>query len=105
MKNSSVDKERNKENYIDDKLKVVSLQGNNSNNPYKINIPRNKKFRAKDILRLHSNLIRSFIKGDIESNEAKTLSYLCSNYLEALGQCVLEEKIKKIEEQIGDKEL
>ncbi|MHB8337931.1 MAG: hypothetical protein ACYDEE_11000 [Ignavibacteriaceae bacterium] len=83
------------------KLQVIDINEDSKNTPYKINIPRNKKFNAKDILRLHSNLIRSFINGSIESNEAKTLSYLCSNYLEALQGTEIEEKLKAIEERIA----
>ncbi|MHB8578984.1 MAG: hypothetical protein ACYDA4_03875 [Ignavibacteriaceae bacterium] len=87
-----------------DELKVIDIKEGSENTPYKIIIPRNKKFTAKDILRLHSNLIRSFINGSIESNEAKTLSYLCSNYLAALQGTELEEKLSAIEERIAQNE-
>lgn len=85
-------------------LQVIDLQ-KNSPNPYKITLPRNKKFNSKDILRLHSNLIKSFINGSIESNEAKTLSYLCSNYLKALQGVEVEERLKTLEEKFQDEKL
>ena len=85
-------------------LQVIDLQ-KNSPNPYKITLPRNKKFNSKDILRLHSNLIKSFINGSIESNEAKTLSYLCSNYLQALQGVEVEERLKTLEEKFQDEKL
>jgi hypothetical protein len=86
-------------------LKVIEIKENNKDTPYKINIPRNKKFTAKDILRLHSNLIRSFINGNIESDNAKVLSYLCSNYLEALQGAEMEKKLAEIEEKISNEKL
>ena len=102
-KNTSTNKNKSKEINTNNKLKVLELQKDSGNNPYKINIPRKKKFSPKDILRLHSNLIRSFIAGTIESNEAKTLSYLCSNYLQALEGVEIEKRLSELEEKLPDK--
>ena len=103
-KNISSTKCNNDKNDTSNELKVIDINEDSKNTPYKINIPRNKKFTAKDILRLHSNLIRSFINGSIESNEAKTLSYLCSNYLAALQGTELEQKLQEIESRITQNE-
>jgi len=102
-KNTSTNKHKSKEINTNNKLKVLELQKDNGNNPYKITIPRNKKFSPKDILRLHSNLIRSFINGSIESNEAKTLSYLCASYLQALESVEIEKRLSELEEKLPDK--
>ena len=73
-----------------------------SSNPLGINISRKKKFTSKDILRIHSQLIRGFINGTIESQEAKTLSGLCSNYIQALQQTEYEDRIQELEKKISD---
>ena len=101
-KNSSANTIKRKEINSREELKVLDLHKDNPNSPFKINIQRKKKFNSRDILRLHSNLIRSFISGSIDSNEAKTLSYLCSNYLEALKQIEFEERLIQLENRIGE---
>jgi hypothetical protein len=102
MKNSIETAGKQTEININDRMKVLSLQGISPNSPFNIKISRNKKFNSTDILRLHSQLIRAFINRDIESNDAKTLSYLCSNYLEALGMLEIEERLKLIEERVNN---
>lgn len=62
-------------------------------------IPKRTRFRAKDILSIHSQLIRKFISGELKSQEAKDLSYLCSNYLNALQVTEFESRLKSLEEQ------
>lgn len=85
-------------------LEVVELKNNNPNSPFNgIKIPKKRKFAAKDILRIHSQLISTFIKGTLDSSEAKTLSYLCTNYLAALSQVELETRLADLEEQVGEK--
>lgn len=63
-------------------MKLVSIP--KEKNKFNIPLPDKKKFNSKDILRLQSSLISGFIRGTIESSEAKTLSYLCSNYIQNL---------------------
>lgn len=62
-------------------------------------IPKRVRFRARDILSIHSQLIRKFISGELKSQEAKDLSYLCSNYLNALQVTEFESRLKSLEEQ------
>lgn len=81
-----------------DNLNVI--QGLSKTTPYGIVIPKKKKFTAKDCLRLHSNLIRSFIQGQIEDTSAKTLSYLLSNFLAAYQQVELENRITELEKRL-----
>lgn len=90
----------------ENKPKVLRLKQDSlstRSNQYGIRLPRKKKFNSKDILRIHSQLIRGFINGSIESAEAKTLSGLCANYIQALQQAEIEERLKAIEEKINEK--
>ena len=87
-------------------LEVLELKDNNPNSPFNgIRIPKKRKFAAKDILRIHSQLISVFIKGTLDSSEAKTLSYLCTNYLAALSQVELEIRLSELEERVNDEKL
>jgi len=61
---------------------------------------KNKKtLKPKDILRLHSSLIKAFIDGSCKSEFAKTLSYLCSNQLKLYEFIQLESRLKTLEEK------
>ncbi len=60
-----------------------------------------KILKPRDIKRIHSKLITTFIQGNITSERAKTLSYLCQSYLQALGFIEMEERIKALEEKTG----
>ena len=87
-------------------LEVLTLQDNTGDIPFNgIKIPKKRKFAAKDILRIHSQLISTFIKGTLDSSEAKTLSYLCTNYLAALSQVELETRLAELEERVSDEKL
>lgn len=73
------------------------------NTPFGIIIPKRKKLKARDVLSIHSQLIRNFISGQIESQEAKDLSYLCSNYLNTLQFAEYEQRIEQLEKQLNEK--
>ena len=89
-------------NQKENKLQVVELPKDTANTPcLGIKLPNKKNFKPKDILRIQSQLIQGFIKGEIEDNEAKTLSYLCSNYLQNLQLIEYEERITKLEETLN----
>lgn len=79
-------------------LQVVNFSTDKENTPHLgIKLPNKKNYKPKDILRIQSQLIQGFIKGEIEDGEAKTLSYLCSNYLQNLQFIEFEERITKLE--------
>jgi len=79
---------------------LVKTNNIKPNTTFGIIIPNRKRLRAKDILSIHSQLIRKFISGEINSQSAKDLSYLCSNYLSALRDSEMEERLNKIEAKI-----
>jgi len=59
---------------------------------------KNKRIlKPKDILRLHSKLIASFIDGSIKSEFAKTLSYLCQNQLILYRAIEFEKRLENLE--------
>lgn len=55
------------------------------------------QLKPKDILRLHSKLIISFIDGTLKDDKARTLSYLCQNQIRLYELIELEKRIKSIE--------
>ena len=65
-------------------------------------IPKSKKIlKPKDIQRLMSKLISGFCNGSIKSDEAKTLTYLCSQYI-AITQAVnFESRILELERRVS----
>lgn len=80
---------------------VFDLHKFNKDSPYGIMIPKRKKLKARDILSIHSQLIRNFISGQIESQNAKDLSYLCTNYLNTLQIVETEERLFEIENRLS----
>ena len=82
------------------KLQVIKINEDNENTPaLSIILPRRKRMRARDVLRIQSQLIRGFIDGKIESQKAKDLSYLCSNYLNNIQVVEYEERIEQLEKK------
>lgn len=81
-------------------LKIYKVKGD-CVNPFGIILPRRKRLKARDVLSIHSQLIRNFIAGEIVSQEAKDLSYLCTNYLNALQHAETEKRLQEIEEKIN----
>lgn len=85
------------------KLQVVELNKDKHNtHPYGIKLPSRKNFKPKDVLRIQSQLIRGFVSGKIDDQSAKTLSYLCNNYIQNLQLVEFEERIQKLEEHVDD---
>jgi len=76
---------------------------NNNSTPFGIVIPKRKNLKARDVLSIHSQLIRNFISGNIDSQEAKDLSYLCTNYLSALQLVDYEKRIEDLEKIANNK--
>jgi hypothetical protein len=65
-------------------------------------IPKTKKIlKPKDVQRLMSKLISGFCNGSIKSDEAKCLTYLCSQYI-AITQAVnFESRLTELERKAG----
>jgi len=77
---------------------MIKKQQHSDNSPFGIKLPRNRTLKAKDVLRIHSQLISQFIAGNINNHEAKTLAYLCSSYLAVYNTVEIEERLKKLED-------
>lgn len=90
-------------NSHDNKLQVIDLakDGFNSQTAFKIILPRRKSLRPRDVLKIQSQLIRAFLRNEIESQRAKDLSYLCTNYLSNLQIVELEKKVELLNEKIN----
>lgn len=90
-------------NSHDNKLQVIDLakDGSNSQTAFKIILPRRKSLRPRDVLKIQSQLIRAFLRNEIESQRAKDLSYLCTNYLSNLQIVELEKKVELLNEKIN----
>ncbi len=85
------------------KLQVIKMTKDNQNTPtLSIILPRRKRMRARDVLRIQSQLIRSFIDGKVESQKAKDLSYLCSNYLNNIQAVEYEERLEQLEKKLNE---
>ena len=85
------------------KLQVIDLDKDNSNSQtaFKIILPKRVNLRPRDVLKIQSQLIRAFLRNEIESQRAKDLSYLCTNYLSNLQIVELEKKVELLNEKIN----
>jgi hypothetical protein len=72
--------------------------------PYKIKIfNRDVKYlKIKDVKRAYSKLIQDYCKGSVQNDEAKTLVYLFSGYLQLIRDVEFEERLKLLEEKTSD---
>lgn len=89
MKNSSVKE-----------LQVVELPKSNR----KINIfNRDVRYlKVKDVKRAYSKLIQDYCKGLISNEDAKTITYMFSGYLQLIRDVEFEERLKQIEDKVND---
>ena len=55
----------------------------------------------KDAKRMCSRLIRGFIKGEVNGNDAKTLSYLLSTYVTIAQGSDLEQRLDELENKVN----
>ena len=91
-------------NLHDNKLQVIDLAKDDPSHgqtEFKIILPRRKSLRPRDILKIQSQLIRAFLRNEIESQRAKDLSYLCTSYLSNLQIVELEKKVELLNEKIN----
>ena len=80
---------------------VVKNKELTANNPFGIILPKRTRLKGRDILAIHSQLIRNFISGELDNQSAKDLSYLCSNYLNALQVVEFEDRLSKLENSLN----
>lgn len=64
--------------------------------PYRIKIfNRDVKYlKVKDVKRAYSKLIQDYCKGAIQNDEAKTLVYMFSGYLQLIRDAEFEERLQ-----------
>lgn len=80
---------------------IIKTKGLNTNTRFDIIMPKRNKLKGRDILTIHSQLIRGFINGTLQNKDAKDLSYLCSNYLNALQVVEYEDRISLLEMRLN----
>ena len=73
----------------------------------KINIfNRNVRYlKIKDVKRAYSKLIQDYCKGLINNEDAKTITYMFSGYLQLIRDVEFEERLKTIEDKVSDEKL
>lgn len=71
---------------------------------YKINIfNRDVKYlKIKDVKRSYSRLIQDFCKGLINNEDAKTITYMFSGYLQLIRDVEFEERLNQLEKKFGE---
>lgn len=83
------------------KPKVVENKEVMFNTPMAEIFPREIKYlKLKDIKRAHSKLIMEFLKGNVKSDEAKTLTYLFTAYIQVINQAETEQRLEAIERKL-----
>ena len=87
-------------NTVSKDIKVVELKSPK----YKINIfSRNVSYlKIKDVKRAYSKLIQDYCKGLINNEDAKTITYMFSGYLQLIRDVEFEERLKMLEERVSD---
>lgn len=83
------------------KLEVVKLPEQNN----KLNIfTRNVKYlKTKDVKRAYSKLIQDYCKGTVTNDDAKTIAYLFSCYLQLIKDVEMEKRLGQLEEKVNEK--
>ena len=82
---------------MNDKLDLITLPDKKS----KVNIfSRDVKYlKIKDVKRAYSKLIQDYCKGLVNNDDAKTITYMFSGYLQLIRDVEFEERIKQLEEK------
>lgn len=70
--------------------------------PDKINLfSRDVKYlKVKDVKRAYSKLIQDYCKGKVINEDAKTLAYLFSTYLQIVKDFDFEERLNQVEKKL-----
>lgn len=56
----------------------------------------------KDVKRAYSKLIQDYCKGFVNNEDAKTVTYMFSGYLQLVRDVEFEERLKQLEEKVSD---
>lgn len=85
-------------------LKVVEVK-ELPKTPYRLSLfNRDVKYlKVKDVKRAYSKLIQDYCKGLITNEDAKTVTYIFSGYLQLIKDVEFEERLKLLEEKTPDK--
>lgn len=84
-------------------LKVVEVK-ELPHTPHRLNLfNRDVKYlKIKDVKRAYSKLIQDYCKGLVTNDDAKTVTYIFSGYLQLIRDVEFEERLKYLEEKLGD---
>jgi len=58
--------------------------------------------KVKDVKRAYSKLIQDYCKGTVSNEDAKTITYMFSGYLQLIRDVEFEERLKLLEEKVSD---
>ena len=58
--------------------------------------------KIKDVKRAYSKLIQDYCKGVVTNEDAKTIVYIFSGYLQLIRDCEFEERLNQLEERVGE---
>ena len=61
--------------------------------------------KVKDVKRAYSKLIQDYCKGLVTNEDAKTVTYMFSGYLQLIRDVDFEDRLKEVEEKISDEKL
>ena len=72
--------------------------------PYRLKLfNRDVKYlKVKDVKRAYSKLIQDYCKGLVTNEDAKTVTYIFSGYLQLIRDVEFEERLKLLEEKLPD---
>ena len=105
-KNSSADTIKSKEKTALEKtnsLKVVDIK-ELSQTPPRLNLfNRDVRYlKIKDVKRAYSKLIQDYCKGVVTNEDAKTIVYIFSGYLQLIRDVEFEERLNQLEERVRE---
>ncbi len=61
--------------------------------------------KIKDVKRAYSKLIQDYCKGIITNEDAKTIVYIFSGYLQLVRDVEFEQRLNEIEQRVNDEKL
>lgn len=84
-------------------LKVVEVKELPQTPPRLKLFNRNIKYlKVKDVKRAYSKLIQDYCKGLVTNDDAKTVTYMFSGYLQLIRDVEFEERLKLLEDKVSD---
>ena len=105
-KKSLAEDKKNKQNTSSsskNSLKVVDIK-ELPQTPPKLNLfNRDVRYlKVKDVKRAYSKLIQDYCKGLIPNEDAKTITYMFSGYLQLIRDVEFEERLGLLEQELGE---